>query len=190
MAIRRSAAIAAFGAVLAASLSAAVASSAAAATATTTQAARPAAAPAAVAPGKLIELPYPGVVFTTGNPHTWSSTTVHLSWQSDGNLVLYCNANTGHPNMVLWALPFTPSPNAVVDFGGGPLSLAGGIAADLGPGGIYVAVPQDFGQAPEVRWNPVAGQSGDYAVVQNDGNFVIYNPSGKAIWATGSENVC
>jgi hypothetical protein len=31
---------------------------------------------------------------------------------------------------------------------------------------------------------------GDYAYVQNDGNFVIYAANGRALWATGTNGKC
>jgi hypothetical protein len=178
MAIHRSAAIA-VSAVLAAGVGVALAGSASAATTTTTttQAAAPAAAPA----GKLIDLPSPGVVFTTSQPHTWSSTTVHLAWQSDGNLVLSCNSNTSHPNMALWASNTSGNTNQQIDFGGGG-------STPFGVGSIDIYFNDVFG--PVVTWEAGVTEPGDYAYVQNDGNFVVYSSSGQPLWATGTENQC
>ncbi|MEU6171632.1 hypothetical protein ABZ832_06870 [Streptantibioticus parmotrematis] len=139
--------------------------------------------------GERLALPDPGVVFDRDAPHSWASTTVHLDWQADANLVLYCNSNTAHPNKVLWASgtdqgsTFT---DMQIDFGDGGSS---GVAA----GGItifeYETGPVLYGWYPV--WGPSSTAPGDYAYVQNDGNFVIYpKGGGKALWATNTNGKC
>ncbi|RAG85851.1 hypothetical protein DN069_10135 [Streptacidiphilus pinicola] len=54
-------------------------------------------ATSASASGKYIDLSG-NVVFYENQPHSWPSATAHLDWQTDGNLVLYCN--NGRP---IWA---------------------------------------------------------------------------------------
>lgn len=129
--------------------------------------------------GKYIALT--GVVMDDSTPHTWSSSSVHLVWQTDANLVLYCN-NTGK---AIWASGTNyGTPVHQIDFGDGGNS---GIA----PGPITIF---DYELGPALYgWQPVwetDGAPGDYAYVQNDGNFVVYASNGKALWATGTNGRC
>lgn len=128
-------------------------------------------APAAQADsiGKYIDLSSGTVTFNQATPHTWASTTVHLNWQADGNLVLYCNGS----DKVLWATNtvYTGDFTNYLVFGGGEIQIDD---PDLSP-----------------IWHESGEDSvNDYAYVQNDGNFVIYAPNGTPEWATGTENKC
>jgi hypothetical protein len=132
--------------------------------------------------GAFIGLPNPAIIWSQSQPYTWTSTTVHLSWQRDGNLVLYCNSDTSDPNKVLWATG-TDYTNPVDIVFGGPYGL--------------IAVRDDWDTVVKAGWQiafeaPAGGiNPGDYAYVQNDGNFVIYpKGGGHALWATGTNGKC
>ena len=104
-------------------------------------------------------------------PHSWTSLTTHLDYQSDGNLVLYCTGVQGGEGAgtPLWASNTAGlrSPTAFLVF-----QSDGNLVIYLGPG----------------RTNPVwstmtSGNPGDFALVQNDGNFVVYAGQ-QPLWAT------
>ncbi len=110
------------------------------------------------------------IVWSDATAHTWTSTSVHLVWQTDGNLVLYCNDN----GKVLWATNTYGQDDTHIEFSGG---------------GITISALE--GGASTLLWWAGGGNPNDYAYVQNDGNFVIYRPNGGgAEWATGTENRC
>jgi hypothetical protein len=131
--------------------------------------------------GAFIGLPSPAIVWSQSQPYTWTSATVNLRWQRDGNLVLYCNSDTSDPNKVLWATG-TDYVNPVDIVFGGPYGL--------------IAVRDDWDTVINAGWQiafeaPAGGVNpGDYAYVQNDGNFVIYAANGRALWATGTNGKC
>ncbi|MDH6135284.1 hypothetical protein P3T37_004694 [Kitasatospora sp. MAA4] len=105
--------------------------------------------------------------YSCGTQTTWWSNSVHLTFQCDGNLVLYRNSD-GH---AMWASGTyrSPTPNTL-DF-----SHLGWIELDSATYGCKIGSWPN--QAPEGR-----------AVVQDDGNFVIYNTSGVATWSSGTYN--
>lgn len=105
------------------------------------------------------------IAFGTGGriDCNWSmtSSSVHLVFQCDGNLVLYRNSD-GH---AMWASGTTGfgHPNVLIFHEDGFINLSEGIAdkCQIGTGGAT-------------------------AVVQDDGNFVFYGPGGNATWDTGT----
>jgi hypothetical protein len=106
--------------------------------------------------------------FTASQPDWGPGTTVysnsiHLTFQDDGNLVIYSNS-TGQ---ALWASGTWGTGVDRLDWS------AGDQAIDL-----YVG---------NNAWPlcKIAGYSGSYrAMVQDDGNFVFYDRNGNATWAT------
>ena len=110
------------------------------------------------------------VTFSESQPHTWRSTSVHLAWQTDGNLVIYCN-NSGK---AIWASGSEGLYSTRITFADGEILIS--YTDNLG--GWYSAFEVgDYG-------------SQDHAYIQNDGNFVVYRPNGGVAWASGSENKC
>jgi hypothetical protein len=110
--------------------------------------------------------------------HVWGSRTTHLQYQQDGNFVLYCNGNgkggDGQGN-VIWATNLYNgawvSPPAYLIF-----QTGGNLV-------IYPASGSPWATGTD-------GNGGDFAVVQNDGNFVVYRRGGGngdgAIWASNT----
>jgi hypothetical protein len=154
--------------------------------------------------GNLVE--YTGqstAVWATGT----STSGAFASMQSDGNLVVY--NPSGAP---LWASNTAGNSGAYVVLGddgelavdtdagapvwGAPGTLVPG--AQLSPGqsisapdGEYTLAMQSDGDLVEFDSSgPVfaTGTStpGSYAVMQSDGNFVVYNPSGAPLWASNT----
>ncbi|MEU2772742.1 hypothetical protein ABZ646_07375 [Streptomyces sp. NPDC007162] len=124
--------------------------------------------------GKYIDLSN-DVKFNQAAAHSWASTTVHLNWQSDGNLVLYCNSGK-----VLWStntyVSRTGANNAYIEFTGGGITL-------------WERFTTDFSYWKQM-WHENGSNANAYAYVQNDGNFVIYNQGGSPVWASGTNNEC
>jgi tyrosinase len=88
---------------------------------------------------------------------------VTLTYQSDGNLVLY------GPAGAMWASGTDGQPV------GATVMQADGNLVIYGPGSLYV-----WDSATDL--NP-----GSHLAVQDDGNAVIYRPDGAPIWATGTQ---
>jgi hypothetical protein len=117
---------------------------------------------------------------TDGNPGAW------LAMQSDGNLVVYTAA--GQP---LWYTSTEPSANdslimqgdgnLVIYSGGRALwSIGGGLTGALG---TTLSAGQTL-HAGEALWSA----EGHYeAIMQGDGNFVVYAVGGGALWSTGTD---
>ncbi|MDH6112369.1 hypothetical protein P3T36_003780 [Kitasatospora sp. MAP12-15] len=93
------------------------------------------------------------------------SSSVNLQFQSDGNLVLYVNG--GGP---IWASGSEGRGVTHVDWSQSGyvklLNSGNGVVCELGQG------------------NPAPG---GWASVQDDGNFVFYNSSGRATWASNTQ---
>ncbi|MFI9276245.1 hypothetical protein ACIGXM_37065 [Kitasatospora sp. NPDC052896] len=102
----------------------------------------------------------------------WASTSssVHLVFQCDGNLVLYRNSD-GH---AMWASGSYSSggsqPNTIRFQNRGFVELTMGLANVCGFGDNSIG----------------HDATGGYAVVQDDGNFVVYTSGGSAVWQSGT----
>ncbi len=100
------------------------------------------------------------VLYGSSGPRWWTGTSganARLAMQDDGNLVLYADVRAA------WASRggFIPRPPM------GPVSLNAG--QSLTGGQMLMSANQQY-----------------RAVVQADGNFVVYGPSGQVLWATGT----
>jgi hypothetical protein len=154
------------------------------------------------------------------NGATWASNTVgsggtSVNMQGDGNLVIY--TPSGSP---VWSSNTAPSSNdrlvmqtdgnlVIYSQGGLPLwssrgGLTGYSAFQLRAGqslaagqalwstdGRYEAVMQTDGNFVEygpsgVVWASASGVAGSHIVMQTDGNLVIYPPSGAAVWSSST----
>jgi len=103
------------------------------------------------------------------------SWTMELVFQCDGNLVLY-RLSDYYP---VWATGTNGKGITRVDFS----ASAGAIVLYKGS--------TSFCAVGAFQWDGVHNVSeavGGYADVQDDGNFVIYNISNKAVWASGTTN--
>ena len=121
------------------------------------------------------------VVYNSAGAATWNSNTAgfpgaQLNLQDDSNLVLY---HAGHP---IW------------DWGAGYL----GSRLDgwtLGPGAYLLSPDHQYElimqatdgnlvlyHGTQALWDAGPAGAGAYAVMQNDGNFVVYNRAGAAVW--------
>jgi len=116
-------------------------------------------------------------IFQKGTSLMSLNGTFKLVFQGDGNLVLLCrnDANTGYT-------PFWQS-------GTGSGEVANpGFQLQLLNGGLAI---YSFVESPGTN-DPIWAKSGPGAapksvlIVQNDGNLVIYNPSMKAVWQSGT----
>ena len=143
------------------------------------------------------------VVFATG-----TSSGSRLAMQGDGNLVLYDSANH-----VLWTSNTSGNPGAyltLLDTGqllvngasgapiwGGPGSLlpnatlASGQSASS-PTGAYQLTMQAGGNLvlhhnATVVWSSGTSSAGAHALLQGDGNLVVYSTTSQALWATNTD---
>ncbi|WP_052443371.1 hypothetical protein [Streptacidiphilus neutrinimicus] len=102
--------------------------------------------------------------------HEWWGPFTELKMQTDGNFVLYCNAN-GNP---IWAsntdVSYSPYHNYLQFQNNGNMTIWQ--YSSLG-GGTYPV------------WNTNTPNAYE-AIVQADGNFVIYNSSGTALWSSNT----
>ncbi|WP_199828598.1 hypothetical protein [Streptomyces sp. WM6372] len=94
------------------------------------------------------------------------SSTVHLVLQCDGNLVLYRNSD----NHAMWAAGTDVLPQAPSTLG---FSSRGMLWLHAGDSTACVIVKNVYGGR---------------AVVQDDGNFVVYRADGTAAWSSGTYN--
>jgi hypothetical protein len=115
----------------------------------------------------------------------WGPFTV-LKLQTDGNFVLYCQ---GHgSNQAVWA---TGTPNRDPDWGWG----AKVIWQSSGNMSLWQFRLQDPNSGWQPKWvsltePPTINDRGHLAVVQADGNFVIWSASGRALWASNTYHAC
>ncbi|WP_157845479.1 hypothetical protein [Kitasatospora phosalacinea] len=100
---------------------------------------------------------------------TWlKSNSVWLLNQQDGNVVLYRKSD----GAALWSTHTANRPKSIAF-----VETTSNVAA-------IVMYAVDNGQT--IWGTPVKGGPGTHAVVQDDGNFVVYNGSDQAVWSTGT----
>jgi pimeloyl-ACP methyl ester carboxylesterase len=103
----------------------------------------------------------PNEVLDAGASRTSSDGRFYLTYQSDGNLVLYATWDW-HP---MWSSGTFSSPGNAAMQGDGNFVVYSGDGTPL--------------------WNSgTPGHSGANLAVQNDGNVVVYGPDGTPLWAT------
>lgn len=135
----------------------------------------------------------------------------HAVMQSDGNLVVYSSSGGtlwssgtgGHSGSV--ALVLQDDAALVIDGPSGELwsrhPPTGVLAADqrllagqvlVSSNGLYTLNMQRDGNLVEYTagralwWTGTEGHGGDHAVIQSDGNLVVYSPSGDSLWSSRS----
>ncbi|WP_329192370.1 MULTISPECIES: hypothetical protein [unclassified Streptomyces] len=102
------------------------------------------------------------------------SASVWLVLQKDNNLVMYRKSD----GKAIW--------------GSGTYGNRSALTLDMGDNGDLSL--HEFGQNETVRWRTgTAGNNGAYALLQDDGNFVVYKKDGGpgkggALWASGTYN--
>jgi len=111
-------------------------------------------------------------VYTAAHNTTWTGPTSHLTFQDDGNLVLYRNSD----HAVLWYSGTYGHPDAALT-----LQKDGNLV-------IYDGVPS-IANNDQVTGNflwstATSGNANSKIVVQTDGNVVISTVSGSQIWST------
>ena len=114
---------------------------------------------------------------------TWNNPGAWIILQDDGRLVVY--SPSGQP---LWAssLPSIMVAGQQLNPGDAIYSSAGRVALELGLDGNLVLSRAD---TSTTLWqSDTAGQPGVHAIMQTDGNFVLYDADGTALWATGTWN--
>ncbi|MFD8479057.1 hypothetical protein [Kitasatospora sp. NPDC059673] len=124
-----------------------------------------------LAPAYGFDNPHPESCLTSGKniePGQWiESNSVWLVDQPDGNLVLYRKRD----GAALWSTGTWNHPRASLTLINSP------------------SFPALWLLQENTEWSwvtPVNGRSGIYAVVQDDGNFVIYTSDKQALWSTGT----
>lgn len=136
------------------------------------------------------------VVYTAGNSPIWWSATwgngaSTLIVQNDGNLVIYRNSD----NAFTWATlsqfnNYQVNTNLGTQISSGTTIHAGEYLRS--PDWRYTLVMQEDGNLVVYyvdRYTPIWNSrtwnnSGAYAVLQNDGNFVVYNSAARPLWNT------
>jgi hypothetical protein len=106
----------------------------------------------------------PGTVLNPGQSIFSTDRRFRLTYQADGNLVLYIDRDS----TVLWA-----SNTSGMGVGICTMQTDGNLVA-YGPGRQPIWASNTW------------GSPGSYLIVQNDGNVVIYRPDGTAIWASNT----
>lgn len=111
----------------------------------------------------------PGEVLYPGESLTSQNGLYTLSYQTDGNLVLYRNYSDGRR----WA-----------PWASGTSGIASKVCIMQSDGNLVIY---------NTNYNPIwasgsYGHQGSRLLVQDDGNVVIYNTNGQAIWATNTES--
>lgn len=116
---------------------------------------------------------YPGQILTAGNSITSANQQFGLSFQYDGNLVLYRNLerngiyNDAASLVPLWSTGTHGSPTVCIMQEDGDLVI--------------------YDKSGSPKWRSgTAGNPGSNLAVQDDGNLVIYRPDYSAAWATGT----
>ena len=150
--------------------------------------------------GNLVEYNGSSVVWASGTNPAGARATM----QDDGNLVVYNASNTA-----LWASSTGGNPGAYAvlgDAGEFGVSSTGGVTlwapgrlvsgnrllggqSLYSPGGRYGLTMQGDGNLVEYKgavvvWASGTSVAGSRAVVQSDGNVVVYNASNQALWAS------
>ncbi|WP_246070392.1 hypothetical protein [Paenibacillus kobensis] len=117
------------------------------------------------------------VIYRTYNGKSmWSSSTNgkganQFIFQSDGNLVIYSNTKVVYQNVYEYAYRFDP-------FTG---TYAWGWGYTLKPVVVTTTTPVAIWAS-----NTGGTGAGNTLVMQDDGNLVIYNATGKALWSSGT----
>ncbi|WP_073817841.1 hypothetical protein [Kitasatospora sp. CB01950] len=103
------------------------------------------------------------------DPGSWiQSNTVRLVNQPDGNLVLYRRSD----GTALWSSGTWGRPKSSLSLSQSPQWPALGL--------------HRIDNGSRTWSTPIKGRSDIYGIVQNDGNFVVYDKNGTALWATGT----
>ena len=152
--------------------------------------------------GNLVEYRGGAPIWASGT----SSPGSHAVMQGDGNLVVYSSANapqwssntSGHAGSFLVV---GDDGELTVGSAGSPLWAVPGILVSgatlasgqtlFAPGGLYTLTMQGDGNLVEYKsgapvWASGTNVAGSHAVMQSDGNLVVYNPSNAALWDTGT----
>jgi hypothetical protein len=130
------------------------------------------------------------VVYDAGNRAVWSSGTwgnggARLELQDDGNLVIYNTAGRALWNTGTYGGRTNVQPPQTQQFGGATLNPGGWITS---PNGRYKLIYQNDGNlvlyaGSQALWNSATyGRSAGRAVMQPDGNLVVYDASNRAVW--------
>jgi subtilisin family serine protease len=126
-------------------------------------------------------------LYLSANP--WASPyTVHDHVMSNASLDRV-SGTSGAPNRLLFSRSIPPRPGSDVLYQGGTLTADQYLRSD---GGNHELVMQGDGnlvhyQRGRALWHSgTYGNPGAWAVMQGDGNFVIYTSSGVPLWATNT----
>jgi hypothetical protein len=129
------------------------------------------------------------VIYTSAGVPIWNTGTAnhpgaYLQMQADGNLVLYAGSSA------LWASNTRlPGPNGCrnlwydqqLALGESVTSCNGHVKLTFTAGELVLKVDN------VQKWSSGTGGSGAYtAILQHDGNFVLYNREDRAVWNTGT----
>ena len=154
--------------------------------------------------GNLVEYDAANIVVWTTNTNAGS----RLAMQGDGNLVLYDNANDP-----LWASNTSGQPGAyltLLDTGQLLVNSAAGAPLWAGPGALLPDTTLGSGQSLSspsgtyqltmqadgslvvhhggtVVWSSGTSSPGAHALLQGDGNLVVYTNTSQPLWATNSD---
>lgn len=121
--------------------------------------------------------------------HEWWGPFTVVKMQSDGNLELYCQGQ-GSSNAV-WstgtgyhrAYPYVLFEGGA---GGGSMVVYDSVLINT-PNGSYF---QNQAEWSSLTKPPTHSTRGAEAIVQADGNFVIYDGSGNALWSSNTYHAC
>jgi hypothetical protein len=121
------------------------------------------------------------VINFVGETKEWWGPFTVLKLQDDGNLVLYCQGQGS--NAAVWASNTAhPRPSWDDGFDGSELHLE--YNGNLSVWWDYV------NDNPVEKWSSGTGPKGWEAIVQADGNFVIYDEYGAPLWTSGTYRKC
>ncbi|MEU2718089.1 hypothetical protein [Streptomyces sp. NPDC007205] len=121
--------------------------------------------------------------------HEWWGPFTVLKMQSDGNLVLYCQGQGS--SQAKWATGTAYNrafPYVLFEggSGGGSMVVYDSVLINT-PNGSYF---QNQAEWSSLTKPPTHSTSGTEAIVQADGNFVIYDAYGNALWSSNTYHAC